>query len=113
MTAEPALPAYGPGEAAAARVVPRQGRRSAPSSAFSRFPRESFRAAKPGRSGHYQIRCTSVETENQRLNRRSRVREPVSSGPEAALQVTRLLIPFSSRDPLRRAVQQTFMESLV
>ena len=92
---------------------PPLGPRSAPSCAFSRFLRVSFRTAKPGRSGHYRIRFTSVEIKNQRLNLWSRVPEPVNNGPEPALQVTRLLIPFSSRDPRRRAVQQTFMEGLV
>lgn len=95
--------------AAAARMVPRwaQALRLQP------FPPVSLRTAKPGRSGHYWIRFTSVEIKNQRLNLRSRVLEPVNNGPEPALQVTRLLIPFSSRDPWRRAVQQTFMEGLV
>lgn len=86
---------------------------SAPSCAFSRFLPVSYRTAKPGRSGHYRIRFTSVEIKNQRLNLWSRVLEPVNNGPEPALQVTRLLIPFSLRDPRHGAVQQTFMEGLV
>ena len=104
--AELALPMYGSRAAAASPVGSKL-------CAFSRFPPVSLRTAKPGRSGHYRIRFTSVEIKNQRLNLRSRVLEPVNNGPEPALQVTRLLIPFSSRDPWRRAVQQTFMEGLV
>lgn len=54
----------------------------------------------------------------QRGNREPEVKSPVQGprasqyGPQAALGVIGLLIPFSSRDPRRLAVKQTFMEAL-
>lgn len=70
LMAEPALPVCGSLAAAAAFLVPRWSPYLCLPAAFSRFA--SYRTARPGRSGHYRIRFTSVEIQEPGKSSRDR-----------------------------------------
>lgn len=94
-------------------VVPSSGHALRLSGEFSLFPCE------PQNSEAKKVRALSdsfyqrANREAERLNLWPGVLEPLNIGPELALRVASLLIPFSLPDLWSWAVQQTFMLGLL